>query len=526
MNLLKLNTINKKILVPILFLAIIMLSSLGILMTMSNKESVRSLIDSKGNAMAGFMSKIATHHYTNYDFLGLDDFVKQILTDPEVNFAVFYDEQNKPVTTNSLIPEDTSSILIFDGTVKDEEGSIIGHLKVGYNSTLLSKVVSKSIKIISVSILITLILLILGINYVVRSINRPLKLLLNAFNGLAGGDLTQEIDVKSEDEIGVLSKTFNVTNYKLDDIMCKIAEGSANVALSSKDLSTISREIAENSMVQTEKTTHAASAMEELNSSFVEVARNTTQAAESAKEATVLAIKGGEVVNQTISGMGKISETVNESASSIQALGKRSEQIGAIVEVINDIASQTNLLALNAAIEAARAGEQGRGFAVVADEVRKLAERTTSATKEIGDMIKGIQEDTNKAVEVMQDGTTEVEKGVEMGNQAGESLEQIVTSIQSVTDMVQQIATAAEEQSSTGEEIALNLESVADTTKQTGDSVQHTTESIQNLDDMAQRLKQLTDGFKLRKDIANDPNSLHSLHGADAYQDSDSIGLH
>jgi methyl-accepting chemotaxis protein len=243
--------------------------------------------------------------------------------------------------------------------------------------------------------------------------------------------------------------------------------------------------------------------MEELSASFIEVARNTVEAAEFAKEATGPAVKGGEIVNETIDGMNEISESVNDSAVTIEALGSRSKEIGEIIGVINEIASQTNLLSLNAAVEAARAGEQGRGFAVVADEVRKLSIKTADATDKIGAMIKGIQSDTNNAVKTMEAGTKKVDTGVELANQAGESLKHIVKSSQNVTDMIQQIATAADEQTSAGNEISSNLETVANITHQTADLVQKSSESTQNLDALAQQLQQLVSGFRLKNESIN-----------------------
>lgn len=166
--------------------------------------------------------------------------------------------------------------------------------------------------------------------------------------------------------------------------------------------------------------------------------------------------------------------------------------------MINDIAGQTNLLALNAAIEAARAGEQGRGFAVVADEVRKLAEKTTASTNEIGEMIKMIQNESMKAVEAMQTGTRDVEAGVMLANNAGESLKQIVQAVQSVTDMIQQIATAAEEQSTTGGEVATNIESVATITYKTADDAKQSSSTIKQLHSMASSLQLTAGEFRLR----------------------------
>lgn len=368
----------------------------------------------------------------------------------------------------------------------------------------------KLLLVITVVLIATLVLFIIVLNTTSRNIINPIKQLLNAVNKQADGDLTQEVHVKSNDEIADLTRTFNQTNHKLNDMLYNVTFHSNSVAASASQLSEASINIADNANEQSDKTAQAASAMEELNSSFLSVAQNTGNAANSAKEASALAEQGGLIVTNTVSGINSISQSVNESASIIEVLGTRSEQIGEIIEVINDIAGQTNLLALNAAIEAARAGEQGRGFAVVADEVRKLAERTTSATNEIGDMIKGIQNDTEKAVTSMKAGTVEVEKGVESANQAGEALQQIVASVQNVTDMIQQIATAAEEQSSTGEEVSSTLESVADITKQTAADSQMSSESSQNLDDLAQQLQKLVGSFR----VINRSDGSQSLSGS------------
>jgi methyl-accepting chemotaxis protein len=404
------------------------------------------------------------------------------------------------------IPEELTSIASAIGggnsNAADEkaEARVSEHLKSVYDSAQIkSNSFLKKVLLTTIAVLLASLLLITFIlNTSSHNIIQPMKKLLEAFKKQADGDLTQEIHVKSKDEISQLTQTFNATNKKLSEVLSDVTVSSDSIAASAAQLAGSSQNIAVNASDQSSKSEQAASSMEELNSSFVDVARNTSVAADSAKQAAELATKGGEVVTKTINGMNRISSSVNEAATTVEALGRRSEQIGNIVQVINDIAGQTNLLALNAAIEAARAGEQGRGFAVVADEVRKLAERTTAATSEIADMIKGIQDDTGTAVTSMQGGTEEVEEGVQLANQAGEALQQIVDSVLSVTDMVQQISTAAEEQSSTGGEVTGNIESVANSAKQTADAVISSSEATQNLDTLAQQLKQLVSGFKLQ----------------------------
>lgn len=210
-----------------------------------------------------------------------------------------------------------------------------------------------------------------------------------------------------------------------------------------------------------ERVHQIATAMEEMSATVNDVARNTTHASEASNTVVENAMQGKDVVNQAAQGMQNVAQTVRASAEIMDKLGEKSNEIGRIITVIDDIAGQTNLLALNAAIEAARAGEQGRGFAVVADEVRKLAERTSTATKEIGAMIKDIQSQTADAVSAMDRGRKEAEAGEVSSHQAEEALVRIVDDINRVKDMVAQIATAAEEQAMTSTDITKNLDEIA-----------------------------------------------------------------
>ena len=347
-------------------------------------------------------------------------------------------------------------------------------------------------------LIISTISVILFAVFFAKMLVKPIRLIIDRIKDIAQGegDLTKRVDQNRGDEIGELGKWFNAFVAKIHDVIAEVSDATREVAAAATEIAASSDEMAAGMSEQSSQVMQISSAIEEMSASVVEVARKSSEAASNASESGQVAQKGGEVVNETIAGMNAISDAVTAGAASVTELGKRGEQIGEIIEVINDIADQTNLLALNAAIEAARAGEHGRGFAVVADEVRKLADRTTKATEEIAESIKAIQSETGEAVQRMNGGTDQVDKGVERATEAGRSLQQIVSGAQEVASMIQSIAAAAEEQSAASEEVSRSVDAVSAVTRQATEGASQAAQAAGQLSTKAEQLQKLIGTFK------------------------------
>jgi twitching motility protein PilJ len=244
----------------------------------------------------------------------------------------------------------------------------------------------------------------------------------------------------------------------------------------------------------------ASDAVNAMSLTTQRMSENAEAATQTSVKATQAAVKGGAAVSETIKGMQRIRATVQSTGKKIKGLGERSLEIGAIIEVINEIATQTNLLALNAAIEAARAGEQGRGFAVVADEVRKLAERAARATKDITGLIKGIQVETSEAVTVMEEGTREVEEGTKLADQAGAALREIEQIVKQSATLMADITRAAMDQVKSTESVVHTMDSISHLTQETTHGVKDTVETINSLAELTRRLSDAIGRFKIGKE--------------------------
>ncbi len=319
---------------------------------------------------------------------------------------------------------------------------------------------------------------------------------LTIVSQIGRGDLTLRGSVTND----ALGNVVDSVNYMLDNfvkVLERVRKAAIDVQSSANDILIASEEMSSGALQQDQEITNTSSAVEQLTVSMKQVSNNAEASAEAARRALDAAEQGNRSVRDTLEGMQRIRSSVQATAKRIKTLGDRSLEISEIVKVINDITEQTNLLALNAAIEAARAGEAGRGFAVVADEVRKLAEHSRSATKDIAALIKAIQAETNDAVVVMEEGTREVEIGARLADQAGRALDAISTVVRQSAELVQEISLASKQQVRGTEGVANAMQIISNITRQTSQGARQTARTVEQLVHMSEQLNEALSQFRI-----------------------------
>jgi len=358
---------------------------------------------------------------------------------------------------------------------------------------------TEDILLLSAGITIALVIVALGVGFwFASSITRPITRLSKTIRDIESkSDLTRQIDIDSNDELGQAAQAINAMLAKFRSILQQVSSNTCQLATAAEETSVITRQTTEAVQQQLTETTQVATAMNEMSTTVQEVATNTSSTATASAEANTESREGRQVVDQAIAQISELASQIENAASVIQSVQQDTDNISAILDVIKGIAEQTNLLALNAAIEAARAGEQGRGFAVVADEVRNLASRTQQSTKEIHQMIEKLQSGSQQAVDVMEQSQKQAQSAVEHATNAGTSLSTIAGVVESINDMSTQIASAAEEQSVVAEEINRNIVSIRDKAEQTAAGTEHTTAASGELAQLATKLQGLVGQFRV-----------------------------
>ncbi len=359
--------------------------------------------------------------------------------------------------------------------------STSANIQANANAQSAAAVRATSILIIA-AIIAVIVSILLGL-LLANIISRPLMRLVEVVGKVAHGDLRELSDVKSRDEVGEVSESVNDMIMRLRKIMSGVLSAAGNVAAASQEISAATEQIASGSTTQAESAEMANHLFKELSTAINEVAKNAEDASALSAKTAEVATQGKSIVQSSVEGMDKVREQ-------IALLSQDSSRVGEILAVIDDIADQTNLLALNAAIEAARAGEQGRGFAVVADEVRKLAERSSDATKQITTIIKTMQANTEASVQAVQ-------KGVASTQESGEAFTQIASMVSASADRVTEIAAASEEQSAQTSEVLVAIETIASAAEESAASSEETASSAQTLAQLADELNGYVSVFKI-----------------------------
>ncbi|MEH6825329.1 MAG: methyl-accepting chemotaxis protein [Motiliproteus sp.] len=481
--------------ISVLMVTLACMSIAGFVLYKNTERSLLSAMDNAATSKLSSLSNIASYYIANYETDLLHRLEEDVRAEDNVDQIKIFDAEGQA---------------FFDSAAKGAEGSLsysadilaegesVGRIEIAFDtdqiqaSLRLALISSISTALIAGLLVVLVVYLLLN-----RKVIRPLETMSHSVAAMAEGDLTLQVQINGQDEIAQLGHDFNRMREKLSSLLGEVKEGSGRAEAVSLQVSAIAAQTRQSMQAQRDETTLVATGMDQMTGAVQEVASNTQHAAESARQALAETEKGRMVVDSTVNIIHELAADMKSSTDLISALETGSQAIGGILETIRTIAEQTNLLALNAAIEAARAGEQGRGFAVVADEVRSLAQRTQDATGEINSLIANLQSNTLSVVDTMKQSQDKTDQGVALSERATTALVTITDAIRAINDLNAQIATAAEEQSAVAQEMNRSIVTVQQQSDETDRGAEETVSMCGQLQGAVGQLKHQASAFVL-----------------------------